>query len=482
MLEKEISMLIEYSKTHLLMDELDSEYAAARICRALKIPTVTLVPVQDEEPEEGVPAIDIDGMTSPTALVKPLLSYALENKVVAETELAVLKGEIMDAVMLRPSEINDLFADTYSVNKQRAFDFLYEYSVKDGYVDLEECAKNDRWEAKELKSRIEIIINFMPQATTDKYPACALCKENEGFKGRANMRTVTTELDGEEWFFTYSRHQYFDKHGVLTSAEHKPMQSLLDTVKKLGLAADFVGADGFVGVNSTAAGSGAKNTAHEHFQTGFKSTPMFRAEPKHKIKSKEYPYLEINVIGWYSTVIRVAHSNLEKTAEFVAKFIEAWRGYSDERVANTGDKNFCNLVCRKVNGKYTYDIILRSNALKRPRMGAEYEEIKADALSLTDILGYFVLPNKLSEQLKQVQLYLDGTTPFDAAALPAQTKPFAKMIERMLKAQGGTVSKLEAKLNIHDEVDAACEKILASTAIDTASLAAFLDSLDIKEI
>ena len=81
-----------------------------------------------------------------------------------------------------------------------------------------------------------------------------------------------------------------------------------------------------------------------------------------------------------------------------------------------------------------------------------------------------------------MQLYLDGTAPFDANALPAQTKPFAKMIERMLKAQGGTVSKLEAKLNVHDEVDAACEKILASTAIDAASLAAFLDAMDIRRI
>lgn len=477
MLEKEISNLVAYSRTHLLMDELDGEYSAQRICRALKIPPVS--PVTEQTEDEP---LDIDGMASPNALLRPLLAYALENNVTDEDGLAALKSEIMDALMLRPSEINDLFADTYSVNKQRAFDFLYEYSVKDGYVDLDECAKNDRWEAKELKSRIEIIINLMPQATTAKYPACALCKENEGFTGRTNMRTVTTELGEEQWFFTYSRHQYFDKHGVLSSAEHKPMQSLADTVKKLGLAADFVGADGFVGVNSAAAGGGAKNTVHEHFQSGFKTTPMFRAEPVQRLKSKEYPYLEINAVGWYSTVIRVAHSNLDKTAEFVTKFVEAWRSYADERVANTGDKNFCNLVCRKLNGKYTYDIILRSNALKRPRLGAEYEEIKTDALSLTDILGYFVLPNKLSEQLKQVQLYLDGTVPFDANALPAQTKPFAKMIERMLKAQGGTVSKLEAKLNVHDEVDAACEKILASTAIDATSLSAFLDTLDIRRI
>lgn len=477
MLEKEISSLIAYAKTHLLMDEMDGEYAAARICRALKIPPIKLaLPNEEEEP------IDFDAMSSPNKLLAPLVEYAVANDVIAADGVKALKSEVMDALVLRPSEINDLFSDTYSVNKQRAFDWFYEYCVKDGYVDLEECAKNDRWEAKELKSRIEIIINFMPHAVIEKYPKCALCRENEGTSGRANMRTVATELDGEEWFFTYSRHQYYDKHGVLSCAEHKPMGSIAETIKKLGLAADFIGGDGFVGVNSTAAGSGAKNTVHEHFQTGFKNTPMFRAELGKKFKCKTYPYLEIHAVNWYSTVIRIAHSNLEKTAEFVAKFIEAWKVYSDEKLINAGDKNFCQVVCRKLNGKYTYDVIVRSTALKHPRLGAEYEELKADALSLNDVLGYIVLPNKTSEQLKQVQLYLDGTVPFDAASLPASTKPFAKMIERLLKIQGGTVSKLEAKLNVHDEVDIGCEKLLSSTAVDAQTLAAFFDTLGIFEM
>ena len=113
-------------------------------------------------------------------------------------------------------------------------------------------------------------------------------------------------------------------------------------------------------------------------------------------------------------------------------------------------------------------------------MAADYEEIKAGALSITDILGYFVLPTKLSEELKTAQLYLDGTLPFD----PKETKiPLAKTVERLLKAQGGTVSKLEAKLNIHDEIDAVCEKILASTAVfDGQTAADFLGSLGIREL
>lgn len=467
MLEQEISNLLSYSQTNLLMDELDCNQAARRICGLLKI--TEFVPV--------TPAEDVDSMTSPNKLVEPLLAYAVANGITDEAGKAALKAEIMDAVMLKPSELNDLFAETYSVNKQKAFDFLYDYSVKCGYVDLDECAKNDRWEAKELKSKIEIIINTMPQATTNKYPKCALCRENEGYFGRANMRVVSADIDGEEWFFDYSRHQYFDKHGVLVNGEHTPMKGGADTMKKLALAADFIGADGFVGTDSIAENSGAKNTVHEHFKTGFRTTPMLRQGVKTKLKSQEYPYLEMGVVDWFSTVIRFAHSNLEKTVEFAAKLISAWKSYSDDRIVNDGTKNFCSAVCRKINGKYTFDIVLRSNALKRPRMAADYDEIKADALSITDILGYFVLPNKLSEELKQAQLYLDGTLQYEAGA----KIPLAKTVERLLKAQGGTVTRLEAKLNIHDEVDAVCEKILASTAVfDDKTIADFLAKLNIN--
>ena len=49
-----------------------------------------------------------------------------------------------------------------------------------------------------------------------------------------------------------------------------------------------------------------------------------------------------------------------------------------------------------------------------------------------------------------------------------------------MKEQGGTSTMLEAKLNVHDEVDAACEKILGSTAVFDDTLASLFDSLGIK--
>ncbi|MCH5162272.1 MAG: hypothetical protein J1G38_02140 [Clostridiales bacterium] len=479
MLDKEITDLLTYAETHLMLDELDKARAARQIVRLLKLDGYS--PLYETEGEN---AIDIDGLFSPHKLLEPLLNSAVERGVVKPEDKPELKAEIMDALILRPSEINDLFADTASVNRQKAFDFLYDYSVKSGYVDLVECAKNDRWEAKELKSKLEVIINVMPQAVVSGYPECALCYENEGYGKSANKRVVTTEICGEEWFFTYSRHQYFDKHGVLVNKTHTPPTGGKDALNKLACAAEFMGADGFVGSNALAENGGAKNSVHEHFQTGYRYAPELRAGYKTRYKSKDYPYIELGTVDWYNTVIRLSHSNLEKTVEFADKLISAWTSYSDERIANAdGKKNFVNIVCRKIGGKYVFDIILRSNGMKKHKTPAEYNEIKADALGLTDLLGYFVLPNKLSEQLQNVRLYLDGTKPFDKAALDGEAKPFAGMIERMLKDQGGTVTSLEAKLNLHDEIDVACEKILASTAVfDGETIKPFFESIGIYEL
>ena len=59
----------------------------------------------------------------------------------------------------------------------------------------------------------------MPKADK-KYPACLLCKENEGFKGtathpaRENIRTISLGMGGEDWFVQYSPYAYYNEHMI----------------------------------------------------------------------------------------------------------------------------------------------------------------------------------------------------------------------------------------------------------------------------
>ena len=72
MLDKEISNLIAYAETHLLLDELDAAQATRRILSTLKLDSFT--------PEEA-DAEEIDQSVSPDKFLDPLLKYAEENKV-----------------------------------------------------------------------------------------------------------------------------------------------------------------------------------------------------------------------------------------------------------------------------------------------------------------------------------------------------------------------------------------------------------------
>ncbi len=71
--------------------------------------------------------------------------------------------------------------------------------------------------------------------TGEKYPACQLCIENEGYPGRSaatdggahparqNLRIIPIQLDGERWGFQYSPYAYFNEHCIAMSSKHRPM-------------------------------------------------------------------------------------------------------------------------------------------------------------------------------------------------------------------------------------------------------------------
>ena len=97
MLDKEITDLLTYAETHLMLDELDKARAARQIVRLLKLDSYSPV----YEAEEG--AVDIDALTAPNKLLEPLIANAVERGVVKQDETAALKAELMDALILRPS-------------------------------------------------------------------------------------------------------------------------------------------------------------------------------------------------------------------------------------------------------------------------------------------------------------------------------------------------------------------------------------------
>ena len=208
-----IENLLAYAKAHLCLAETDEVYMR----------NVLLTVLQTESPYEGAAdTTDAERADVPDALTEELKTYARGKGLCAAGEEERFAADVFGILMPRPSEVNRVFASfLQEKGAQAACDYLYDLSVKSGYVQKTAIARNLKWEYADGENVLEITVNLSkPEKNNkeiaklltapkgNKYPACALCKENEGFEGtsapRRNLRTVKLKLGGEKWFMQYS--------------------------------------------------------------------------------------------------------------------------------------------------------------------------------------------------------------------------------------------------------------------------------------
>ena len=217
-----IEKLIVYAQTFLGLNELDVIYERNNLLHLFNLSSPSNEIINKEE---------ITALTVPDSLIEEIMAYALENDIASDEISADLFANYVFGILTpRPSEVNSRFMVLKeNLGSQVACDYLYNLSIKNYYIRKTAIDKNLVWEANDLDIPLEITINLSkPEKNNkdiaklltapkgDKYPACALCKENEGFYGhaqqapRSNIRTVTINLGGEEWGMQYSPYLYFD--------------------------------------------------------------------------------------------------------------------------------------------------------------------------------------------------------------------------------------------------------------------------------
>ena len=71
------------------------------------------------------------------------------------------------------------------------------------------------------------------------YPACLLCRENEGYAGhlshpaRQNHRIIPITLCGEQYYLQYSPYVYYNEHCIVLNTQHVPMTINREVFEKL---------------------------------------------------------------------------------------------------------------------------------------------------------------------------------------------------------------------------------------------------------
>ena len=481
-----IEKLLAYAQAHLGLAETDEVYMR----------NVLLTVFHADAPYVGAADVaDVVEADAPDALAEEIKAYALAKGLCAEGREEYFAADIFGLLMPRPSEVNFAFRERLKKEgAQAACDYLYGLSVKSGYVQKTAIARNLKWEYDDGKSGLEITVNLSkPEKNNkdvakllsapkgNKYPACALCKENEGFEGtsapRRNLRTVRLTLGGERWFMQYSPYAYYDEHCIVINERHVPMKVDESTPDKL---LDFVDLlpNYFVGSNAALPIVGGSILNHEHFQGGRHLMPMHGAKMRKIYRSSASSHLKIGILDWYNSAVQCEGTDRKEVAAFAAKAIAAWRKFDCPEcdiLSHTGDTphNSLSPICRKEGDTYIFTMILRNNRTNEQypegifHVHPEYLNIKSEGIGLIEAMGLFILPPRLKRQLSAIGDILCGERTYDAAAIsdPANDLYVHRhMIEELL-SEGRAEGQAEAQARVRAYVGRSCASILDNTAV-----------------
>ena len=460
-------------------------------------------------------------------------AFDLDATLAAISEAAVANGvaddtasgrdrascRVMGLLMPRPSQVSARFHELAAHDPKAATDWFYQLCCDSGYVRRSAIARNVKWSTPTRWGDLEITINLSkPEkdpreiaaagvAANDgeKYPACQLCIENEGYPGRAasapggahparqNLRIIPLELGGEHWGLQYSPYAYFNEHCIAMSAHHRPMH--IDRAT-LGCLLDFVDTvpHYFIGSNADLPIVGGSILSHDHFQGGAHEFPMMRAATAETFAMAAHPNVGGEVLEWPLSVLRLTAASRDELLGACVHVIDAWRSWSDVAagvIARDEDgtpHNTVTPVIRRVGERYEAYLALRCNVTTSEHpLGvfhphAEYHHIKRENIGLIEVMGLAILPPRLVPELEAVRGHLlaGDLDALEADELTASHATWARDVYARRAVEltpGGALNVL------HEEVGAVFGHVLENAGVfkwDEAGRAAqrrFLDSL-----
>lgn len=508
-----VEKLIKYAKEFLHLNQLDEIYVRNTISMLFHI----------SSPLDKVPDLEyIKEMSVPDVLFNEIKDYAMENNISEDdTQATLFAAFIMGVLTQKPAEINQTFKYIKEkMGAQKACDYLYQLSVMNNYIQKTAISKNIGWEYedKEEDNVLEITINLSkPEkdnkdiaklvkapSHTGKYPECALCPENEGFFGsythppRSNLRTISISLGGNNWKMQYSPYAYFNEHCIVFNEKHTPMIMTRETISNL---LDFVELfpNYFVGSNSDLPIVGGSILNHEHYQGGKHEMPMHKAKPQATLSCSKYPDVEICILNWYNSAIRLTGYNRNNLCDLGGDIVEAWKTYSDDSVGvkNSEEErhNTCTPIARYLpDGKFCLEIILRNNVTNEVypdgvfHAHPEHHNIKKEGIGLIEAMGLYILPGRLKNQIEEIASILCKEQPFNANKIKEGDSLYVHipMITKLMKENPDVTEKTKAKEIITEHINRTCVQILEDTAVfkkserGMLSFKKFLNVLEIK--
>ena len=366
-------------------------------------------------------------------LLSPIVEYAVENGVIADTSNSrdLFDTRIMGIFTPMPREVISTFRNKYSASPKEATDWYFDFSQRLNYVRAGRIAKDLRWTYESDYGTLDITINCskpekdprdiaaarMQKATS--YPKCQLCAENAGFAGhsthpaRQNLRPIPLTVGGDEWQIQYSPYGYYNEHCIVFNVEHIPMKIDDSVFGKLFDIVDYL-PHYFVGSNADLPIVGGSILSHEHFQGGNYTFAMAKAAVEREFELTSYPEVKAGIVKWPMSVIRLSSTDRDALSRASSHVLKNWREYSDEAAGiyaytDGVPHNTITPIARKNGDVYECDLVLRNNITSEDRpLGVFHpnpslHHIKKENIGLIEVMGLAVLPARLSREIVLLQ-------------------------------------------------------------------------------
>ena len=374
-----------------------------------------------------------------SAILARILDDAVRRGVIEDSVTArdLLDTKLMGVLTPRPSQVIARFDALYKTSPRAATDWYYQFSGDTNYIRRDRIARDMRWTAETEYGEMEISINLSKpekdpkaiaaagRAKSSGYPKCQLCREAEGYAGRAdypareNHRVIPVTLGGEQWFLQYSPYVYYNEHCIALCAGHRPMKIDAAAFERL---LDFIELfpHYFIGSNADLPIVGGSILSHDHFQGGRFTFPMERAPVEERFTVPGFEDVECGIAAWPMSVIRLTAADRHRLSALAVRILDAWRGYSDPSAfifAETDGEAHSTVtpIARMSGGRYQLDLVLRNNiTTEEYPLGVfhphpELHHIKKENIGLIEVQGLAILPRRLKHELGELERCLvDG--------------------------------------------------------------------------
>lgn len=369
-------------------------------------------------------------------VLKDLLDEAVTRGLIEDsiTYKDLFDTKIMNCLMPRPAQVQDVFWKKYAESPEAATDYYYKLSQDSDYIRRYRIRKDRKWTVDTEYGTLDITINLSKpekdpkaiaaagKAKSSSYPKCLLCIENEGYAGRTNHparenhRIIPITIQNSRWGMQYSPYVYYNEHCIVFNGQHVPMKIDRSAFAKLF---DFVKLfpHYFLGSNADLPIVGGSILSHDHFQGGNYTFAMAKAPVIENFTVEGYEDVTAGIVKWPLSVIRLQGPDTERIIDLAEHILNAWRGYTDEEAfifAETDGTphNTITPIARKRGDLFELDLTLRNNITTEEHPLGVYHphdklhHIKKENIGLIEVMGLAVLPARLKGEMELLSEYI----------------------------------------------------------------------------